>query len=453
MLYLAIDQHAKQLTVSLRDEEGNVLLRRQVSTQPKKVEEFFQGLQQQSLPLGGFVAILEVCGFNDWLINLLQRYLCRDIVLIQPEKTSKKKTDRRDANQLGELLWVNRQRLLAGRKIQGVRRIVLVPHEDLADRRLTAARHRVGQQRTRVINQIKHILRRHNLQWEFPTKTFDTKRGLCWLGKVGLPPLDRVEMNQLLARWALNTQQMMELEGYIARRFEHHPAARLLATIPGVNFFMALALACRINSIARFPRPRSLANYWGLTPGCRNSGAQTDRLGSITKQGSKIARFLLGQLVLNILRKDAQMRVWYTRLRRRRGSKIARVAVMRRMTSVIWHMLHEQRPYRLAGVAESQRLAKDVFQGMQGAQRSPRPSLNATGGTAVSDASTDTQGQLPAASPGGLAPQTPQGLSPDGQKRSSQGTRRPNSRPRSPSLPNLGQRSGCSPAEPDPPPR
>ena len=52
---------------------------------------------------------------------------------------------------------------------------------------------------------------------------------------------------------------------------------------------MALALASRINAIERFPRPRSLANYWGLTPGCHNSGETTNRLGSITKQGSKIA--------------------------------------------------------------------------------------------------------------------------------------------------------------------
>ena len=33
MLYLAIDQHRKQLTVNLRNEEGDALLKRQVSTE------------------------------------------------------------------------------------------------------------------------------------------------------------------------------------------------------------------------------------------------------------------------------------------------------------------------------------------------------------------------------------------------------------------------------------
>jgi hypothetical protein len=37
MLFLGIDQHARQLTVSLRDRNGDVLLARQVSTQPDKI--------------------------------------------------------------------------------------------------------------------------------------------------------------------------------------------------------------------------------------------------------------------------------------------------------------------------------------------------------------------------------------------------------------------------------
>ena len=36
MLYLAIDQHRKQLTVNLRNEAGDVILKRQVSTEWKR---------------------------------------------------------------------------------------------------------------------------------------------------------------------------------------------------------------------------------------------------------------------------------------------------------------------------------------------------------------------------------------------------------------------------------
>ena len=111
MLYLAIDQHSKQLTVNLRNEEGRVLLKRQVSTRWEKVRAFFEEVRTRSGEEEGFVVILEVCGFNDWLLTMLQEYECHEIVLIQPKEKSKKKTDRRDANQLGEILWVNRQRI------------------------------------------------------------------------------------------------------------------------------------------------------------------------------------------------------------------------------------------------------------------------------------------------------------------------------------------------------
>lgn len=67
--------------------------------------------------------------------------------------------------------------------------------------------------------------------------------------------------------------------------------------MPGVGHFTATALACRVGRVERFPRSHSLANYWGLTPGCRNSGENNQRLGSITKAGSSMARWLLAQVV------------------------------------------------------------------------------------------------------------------------------------------------------------
>jgi transposase len=349
MLYLAIDQHRKQLTVNLRNEAGDVILKRQVSTEWARVREFLAEVRDRSVPEGGFVAIVEVCGFNDWFVKMLAEYGCRETIVIQPERRSKKKTDRRDANALGELLWVNRQRLLAGKKVQGVRRVQLPSTQDAEDRQLTEWRKRLGQLRTRTTNRIKHILRKHNLEQECPTKGLDTLQGKKWLGQLLLGTIDRLEMNQLLAQWKLWDEQIAKVEVAIQTRQARNRTAAALATIPGCGAYGSLALASRIGDIHRFPRPASLANYWGLTPGCRNSGEATDRLGSITKQGSAMARFILAQVILHVLRRDASVRAWYTRIKRRRGSKIARVAVMRRLTTVIWHMVKHREPYRIGG--------------------------------------------------------------------------------------------------------
>lgn len=245
MLYLGIDQHRKQLTVNLRNETGDVLLKRQVSTVWERVHEFFAELGETSRAEGGFVAVLEVCGFNDWLLKLLQEYGCRETILIQPEKQSKKKTDRRDANALGEILWVNRHRLLAGKKVQGLRRVVLPSERDAQDRQLTAWRQRLGQSCTRTINRIKRLLRKHNLSQECPTKGIDTVKGKQWLAQVSLGSIDRREMDQLLAQWKLAAEQIAQVELDIGRRQAENATAVLIATIPGTAAYSSLALAAQ----------------------------------------------------------------------------------------------------------------------------------------------------------------------------------------------------------------
>jgi hypothetical protein len=157
--------------------------------------------------------------------------------------------------------------------------------------------------------------------------------------------MDRLAMNQLLVQWKLWEEQLLAVDDQIVERFLATPDAQLLATMPGVSAFIALAIACRIMPIERFARGRSLANFLGLTPGCRSSG-DTERLGSITKEGSRMVRFLLAQVIVHLLRRDRTVRAWYLRIKQRRGSKIARVAVMRRTATIMWRMLRTREPWR-----------------------------------------------------------------------------------------------------------
>jgi len=346
MLYLGIDQHARQITVSLRAENGDVLQARQVSTQPEKINAFFRQLTGERLRNGeSFVAVLEVCGFNDWLIRMLQDYRCQKVILIQPDERKKRKTDRRDAAALSELLWVNRDRLLHGKPVRGLRQVDIASSADQENRRLTTLRKETGQARTRLVNKIRHMLRRHNLQWEMPTKRFPTKSAIGWLKQLVLPEIDHLEMNHLLTDLEHIQQRVKELEQVIAQRCGVSKEAVLIASMPGVSHFTATSLACRVGRVERFPRAHSLANYWGLTPGCRNSGENNQRLGSITKAGSGMARWLLAQVTHKVLRKDARLRDWFKRIKRRRGAGIARVAVMRKLATIIWHMLSKRKSY------------------------------------------------------------------------------------------------------------
>ena len=148
---------------------------------------FFEQIRRQAQAAGGFKAILQVCGFNDWLVKMLRdEFGCADVVLVQPASRSRKKTDRRDAAKLSELLRINRQRLERGEKPPGLRRVVLPTPQDAENRQLTTLRKRLGECRTKTLNKIQLILMRHNRQQECPTCTRHSQAARRWLEKLAL---------------------------------------------------------------------------------------------------------------------------------------------------------------------------------------------------------------------------------------------------------------------------
>ncbi len=344
MLYVGIDQHKRHLTICVRDEQGEIALRRQVSTKWEEVDRFLVSLQERAAELGGHVAVMEVCGFNGWLIKRLEQWGCKRVYVISAPDRVRQKTDRRDAARLSELLWINRDRIAAGQSLVHVSEVYQPTDQEQYDRQLTHLRHRLGGALTRAKNSIKGVLRRHNLEQECPTKGGFTQAALRWLKVVKLPGLDRLELDMRLREYRLYAQQLVEVTAMIEQRAAKNAKVRRIRTMPKPGAYTALALAAHIGPIERFPRARSLSNYFGITPGCRNSG-ESNRPGNITKAGHPFIRFLLAQMVLHALRGDPGLRRWYQRVKRRRGSKVARVAVMRRLCESIWHMLSKKEDY------------------------------------------------------------------------------------------------------------
>jgi len=345
MLYLAIDQHKDQLTVNLRNEKGDVIQKDQISTDCDKINDFFDKLLRQAGRHRGYMAIVEVCGFNQWLIEKLKQYKCHEIVIVQPENSSNNKTDTRDANSLGELLWNNRNRLRGGQRPNGIRRIIPANQEDAQIRQLSNFRHFLVIQRTRIINKTKAIVNKHNMDQECPTKLTRTQKYRQWLGKIEIPFTDRLEIDSHLELLKVYDKQILEVELELMKRAEGDKNVTKLAAIPGISPIGAITLLSRIGDIKRFKGPNSLANYFGLTPSCHNS-AKSQRVGGITKAGCPLARHVLNFAVKHLIRKDLEMKAWHNKIKKRKKGKTARVAVMRKLTTIIWHMLRWDKPYQ-----------------------------------------------------------------------------------------------------------
>ena len=346
MLYLAIDQHKNQMTINIRNEQGDDIQKGQISTAHADVDDFFVAFTKKARKHRGYMAIVEVCGFNDWLLEKLKKTQCSEIVVIQPDNSAVNKTDKRDANALCELLWNNRKRLQGGQRPNGIRRIFPADPADAQVRQLANFRQHLGQQRTKTINKIKGIINKHNMAQDAPTEIYSTKKFREWIAKVQLPVVDRMEIDMHIQTWELQDKQIAEVEGELIKRSEIRMKDVLrLKAIPGISAMGAITLLSRIGDIKRFKNPDSLANYFGLTPGCHNTAGK-HRVGGITKRGNAVARHVLNFAVIHIVRKDAAMKEWHKKIKKRRGAKTARVAVMRRLATIIWHILRWEKPYQ-----------------------------------------------------------------------------------------------------------
>jgi transposase len=96
-------------------------------------------------------------------------------------------------------------------------------------------------------------------------------------------------------------------------------------THPGVGPVTALAFVLIIGTPARFKCGKQIGSYVGLIP-CEDSSAGHQRLGHITKQGSSLLRFLLGEAAQAAARWDSDWRRRYVHLAMRRQRNIAKVA-------------------------------------------------------------------------------------------------------------------------------
>jgi len=179
-----------------------------------------------------------------------------------------------------------------------------------------------------------------------PTEDHSTKKFRQWIASIQLPVVDRLEVDMNIQSWELYDKQILAVEAELVKRSEVRMSDVFrLKAIPGISAMGAITLLSRIGDITRFKNPDSLANYFGLTPGCHNTAGK-HRIGGITKRGNAIARQVLNFAVIHIVRKDPAMKAWHKRIKSRRGSKTARVAVMRRLATIIWHILRWEKPYQ-----------------------------------------------------------------------------------------------------------
>ena len=145
--------------------------------------------------------------------------------------------------------------------------------------------------------------------------------------KASLFSLRREELLQLLDQldpW------IDKLDKAVIQAAESHPSAVCLMQQAGVGPVTALAFMLTIGPVNRFTNSKKLVSYLGLNPSEESSGGR-QRLGAISKQGNPMMRYLLVEAAQTASRLDPELRRDYQRLKFRRGSGVAKVAIARKL--------------------------------------------------------------------------------------------------------------------------
>ena len=118
----------------------------------------------------------------------------------------------------------------------------------------------------------------------------------------------------------------------------------LLMTHPGVGPVTSLAFVLTLGPVKRFARSQQVVSYLRLNPREHSSGGR-QRLGAISKQGNPMMRSLLVEAGHTAARLDRELRQDYQRLKLRRGSGVAKVAIARKLAVRMYWMLRSQADY------------------------------------------------------------------------------------------------------------
>jgi transposase len=323
MIIIGCDYHPGFQQIAFVDTDTGEVQERRLE-HPDEAKKFYRDLRVRG---AGVRVGMEASGHARWFERLLSELQCElwigDAAEIRSKRVRKQKTDRQDAQLILQLLLEDRFRQ------------IWVPSWENRDlRQLLWHRHRMVQARTRIMNQLQAVALNEGLRWK---KRLWRDAGREQLESFPLAPWASRRRRDLLELLDRLTPTIAELTQAIEQEVEKCPEAQRLQTHPGVGALTALAFVLILGRADRFQCGKQIGCYLGLIP-LEESSGERRRLGHITKQGNSLLRFLLVEAAQVTVRSDPQWRSKYFHLAMRRGRKIAKVAMARRLAVRLYWM-------------------------------------------------------------------------------------------------------------------
>jgi transposase len=306
----------------LNSETGEITERR--LEQPEEARMFYAGL------VGPARVGMEATGHAQWFERMLREcgheLWVGDAAEIRARVVRKQKTDSRDALHILDLLLTDR-----------FPRIWIPSVAERDARQLLRHRCKLVRFRTSVQNQLhalamgEGVCRRKKL-W--------SRVGRNELEGLALGPWTSRRREDLLGMLDRLHAGIEELDQAVRKEAQSRPEAVRLMQQPGVGPVTALAFVLTIGPVKRFRKSKQVVSYLGLNPRESSSGGH-QRLGSISKQGNSMLRWLLNEAAQTASKFDPELRRDYLRLQFRRGRGVAKIAIARKLAVRLYWKLRD----------------------------------------------------------------------------------------------------------------
>jgi len=342
MIYIGMDISSKSFVVHGIDEKKRVLITGEIAPTRVGLKGMIRGLGTQKK-----LVIFEAGNQLKWIAKTLKDMEGVEIHVVHPNEIkwinqSSGKTDKIDARKLAHL----------GRGDMLPRKVHIVEGKIRDLRELLSARQRLQSKRVALINSIRGQMKQegHSL----PAKFFQSKH---WREK--LKGIKTGEVQKLIIESFMDSigglliaeKKLTEKIGTIKDK-----GIELLESIPSLGRLSSRVIISALDDVGRFDSKKCVAKYGALTPRIYQSGGIT-HLGRVNRDGRQEVRRVLLQCAHVIVRMRSYgarpLREFFERIMKRRGKKIAIVAVARKLLTIAYGVLKSKTAYdplRLTGV-------------------------------------------------------------------------------------------------------
>ena len=324
--YAGIDVSLEQSSVCVVDAKGQIVREVKVATEPEALVRFFRRVGVSVTRIG-----LEAGPLSQWLhVGLTEAGF--EAVLLETRHVKAAlsamtvKTDRKDARGIAQLLRT------------GWFRPVHRKSPDAQEVRALLVGRKLLQSKLRDIElSIRGILRGFGLKVGEVSKGRFAARIKELIA--GHPMLEAVIGAMLTARDGLQSE-FMRLHKRMLAVARADAVSRRLMTAPGVGALVAITFRTAVDDPARFGKSNAVGAHFGLTPKKYQSG-ETDVTGGISKVGDAMVRTALYEAANAMLSRPIRfsaLKHWAMQVAKRRGLKRAKVALARKLATVLHRM-------------------------------------------------------------------------------------------------------------------